>query len=178
MKSGMTKYPKVGDYSSELTQEQSINQFTTPSFVKQFIDKDENKQNLVRWYNRHPGAHSSSLLLNSTDDQLPSRLFHVGPTRLAEQALNAGLEDAGLQDRQSDSEGHKISNANNEILADRPEPKYNSYHSSSIPYLYDNPRLMPYSEHTFKPTFDSREKELAYRSRIYWRCYFNAISCF
>lgn len=170
----MTKYPKVGDYSSEITKEQSIDQFTTPSFVKQFIDKGENKQNLVRWYNRPSGV--QSLLLNSTDDQLPSRIFHVGQSRLAEHALNAGsLEDGGPLDQQI-FEGHKSSEG--ELLADRPEPKYHSYDSSSMPFLYANPRLVSYSENTYKPTFDSREKELAYRSRIYWRCYFNAISCF
>ena len=172
MKSGMTKQPKAGDYSAELTKERSISQFTTPSFVKQFIDKGENKQNLVRWYDQHPVAHSNLQLFNSSDDQL-SRIVQEGKTHLKEHHAD------GVRLKSAQADGRKSFEATNDILAKQQEPKlYNSYHSSSMPYLYNNPRMMSYSENTFKPTFDSREKELAYRSRIYWRCYFNAISCF
>lgn len=67
---------------------------------------------------------------------------------------------------------------NNEIMK---QPKYSSY--SSVSYSpnemaklnsFDENR---FSENTYKP-FDANQKELAYRTRIYWRCYFNAISCF
>ena len=168
IKSDMKKHPKAADHSAELPEEQSLIQFTTPGFVRQFVDKDENKQNLVRLHHRRPGAHSNLQLFNSSDDQL-SRIIEEGKAHLKERLVDTRLREAVAP---------TSFEADNEILAKQQEPKHHGYHSPSIPYLHDNARMISYSENTFKPTFDSREKEMAYRSRIYWRCYFNAISCF
>lgn len=73
---------------------------------------------------------------------------------------------------------NKHDTKSNDVIGDHIKPKYNNYHSS-MPYLLENARLASYAENTFKPPFDTSQKDLAtYRARIYWRCYFNAISCF
>lgn len=79
------------------------------------------------------------------------------------------INHINLPDQTSKQKDYK-----NSKVTEEQQKNINLY--SSAPLIYDKPR-MTYNENKFEP-FTSEKDLAAYRSKIYWRCYFNAISCF